>query len=79
MLLIGARTVPSRNELGRSTAADPPINYILVNDVATLAWCASLASLEIHPFLHRVPRIDLPTAVVFDLDPGEGMDALGCA
>src|SRR5204862_358507 len=33
---------------------------------------ASIAALELHPFLHRVPRLDRPTHVVFDLDPGEG-------
>src|SRR5206468_11247574 len=33
----------------------------------------------IHPFLHRVPAIDTPTSVVFDLDPGEGSDVLTAA
>jgi len=60
-------------------AGGPDINYIVINDVATLAWCATVANLEIHPFLHRVPRIDQPTGVVFDLDPGEGTDVLACA
>ncbi len=55
------------------------INYILVNDTATLVWAANLAALELHPFLHRVPRIEQPTQVVFDLDPGEGADILVCA
>lgn len=57
----------------------PPINYILINDVETLVWCANIAAVELHPFLHRVPKIETPTAVVFDLDPGEGVDLLGCA
>jgi bifunctional non-homologous end joining protein LigD len=56
-----------------------PIRYVLVNDRRTLAWCANLAALEVHPFLHRVPRIDRPTAIVFDLDPGEGADIFRCA
>ena len=56
-----------------------PIRYILINDLATLVWCANLASLEIHPFLHRAPAIDLPTAIVFDLDPGEGAGIRTCA
>src|SRR5688572_3348952 len=55
------------------------IRYILVNNRATLVWLANLANLEIHPFLHRVPRIDRPTSIVFDLDPGEGTDVLACA
>lgn len=55
------------------------INYILINDAPTLAWCANIAALELHPFLHRAPRLDRPTHVVFDLDPGEGADLLTCA
>jgi bifunctional non-homologous end joining protein LigD len=54
------------------------IRYILIQDLATLVWCANLASLEIHPFLHRVPNIAQPASVVFDLDPGEGADMLTC-
>jgi bifunctional non-homologous end joining protein LigD len=57
----------------------PDINYILINDVATLAWAANIASLELHPFLHRAPNIEQPTHVVFDLDPGEESDILHCA
>ncbi len=52
------------------------IHYILINDAATLAWCANLANLEIHPFLARAPEVTVPTMVVFDLDPGEGADIL---
>ena len=55
------------------------IRYILINDLATLVWLANLANLEIHPFLHRVPKINRPTYMVFDLDPGEGADVLTCA
>jgi bifunctional non-homologous end joining protein LigD len=55
------------------------INYILINDARTLAWCANLASIELHPFLHRARSLDTPTQVAFDLDPGEGADILTCA
>ncbi len=54
------------------------IHYILINDLATLVWLANAANLEIHPFLHRVPDIQKPTSIVFDLDPGEGSDVLTC-
>jgi bifunctional non-homologous end joining protein LigD len=54
------------------------INYILVNNAETLAWCANLGSIEFHPFLHKVPAIDRPTHVAFDLDPGEGSTILTC-
>ena len=57
----------------------PDIRYIVINDRATLAWCVSLANLELHPFLHRVPATETPTSVVFDLDPGEGADVITCA
>lgn len=55
------------------------INYILISDPAALAWCANLAAIELHPFLHRRQNPDQPTHVVFDLDPGEGSDILTCA
>lgn len=57
----------------------PPIDYVLINDLQTLLWAANIAALELHPFLHRVPQIDVPTHVVFDLDPGEGTNILHCA
>ena len=57
----------------------PDIRYIMINDVATLGWCANIGSLELHPFLHRAPEIERPTWIVFDLDPGEGADILSCA
>lgn len=54
------------------------INYIEINDVETLAWCANLAALELHPFLHRAKTPKQPASVAFDLDPGEGADLLDC-
>ncbi len=65
--------VPRRERSG------PPIRYILINDLPTLVWLANLANLEIHPFLHRVPKIERPSWIVFDLDPGEGTNVLTCA
>ena len=64
-------SVPRRSDSSK-------IRYILINDLPTLVWLANLASLEIHPFLHRAPHIDRPTSIVFDLDPGEGSDLLTC-
>lgn len=63
----------------RRETASPPIRYILINDQATLVWAANLATLELHPFLHRAPHIDRPTSMVFDCDPGQGADILHCA
>src|SRR5215213_7462012 len=55
------------------------IRYILINDLPTLVWLANLACLEIHPFLHLASRLDHPTSIVFDCDPGEGANILDCA
>src|SRR5438045_3228055 len=59
--------------------AGPDIHYILINDLATLKWAANLAALELHPFLHRAPKIETPTHVAFDLDPEEGTNIFDCA
>jgi bifunctional non-homologous end joining protein LigD len=58
------------------TSEKSMIDYILINDLATLVWSANLANLEIHPFLAKVPNVDVPTMVVFDLDPGEESNIL---
>ena len=55
------------------------INYILVNDLPTLVWSANMANLEMHPLLAKVPEIQRPAMIVFDLDPGEGADLLDSA
>ncbi len=68
---IKTQAVSRRHESGR-------INYLLLNDAHALAWCINLGTIELHPFLHRAPRLAQPTCVVFDLDPGEGADVLDC-
>ncbi len=60
-------------------AGGSDIRYVLINDRATLLWCANLASLELHAFLHRATGLDVPTSVVFDLDPGDGATLATCA
>jgi bifunctional non-homologous end joining protein LigD len=56
-----------------------PIHYVVVDNLPSLVWCVNTASLEMHPFLHRVPEIERPTAIVFDLDPGESTGIPECA
>lgn len=60
------KTFPVPRRTGKSD-----IHYVLINDLPTLVWAANIASLEFHPFLHRVPDLDRPTSVVFDLDPAK--------
>src|SRR6185312_9039836 len=52
--------------------------YIVITDAPTLPWCANLAAVELHSFLHRAANPQRPTSVVFDLDPGEGANLLTC-
>jgi bifunctional non-homologous end joining protein LigD len=75
------RFTPSWVPIGPVDRTDedrPPIRYILINDARTLLWVANLASIEVHPFLHRYPKIDAPTQIAFDLDPGEGAGLMEC-
>ncbi len=69
------KTVP----VPRRETPGPDIRYILINDLPTLVWVANLATLEIHPFLHRASKLNRPTAIVFDCDPGEGANILDAA
>jgi bifunctional non-homologous end joining protein LigD len=57
----------------------PDINYVLCNDRATLLWATNLGDIEKHVLLARVPRVDRPTSIVFDLDPGEPAGLVDCA
>jgi bifunctional non-homologous end joining protein LigD len=56
-----------------STKNRETIDYVVVEELATLVWLANLAALELHvpqwtvPERARKPRTDL---IVFDLDPG---------
>jgi bifunctional non-homologous end joining protein LigD len=54
------------------------INYCVMNNLAALVWAANLADLELHTFLHRAPRLEQPTAVAFDLDPGAPANIVDC-
>ncbi len=61
------------------TEGGPDIHYILCNDRATLVWLANLADVEKHVLLARQPKLDIPTSIVFDLDPGAPAGILQCA
>ncbi|MCU1353565.1 MAG: hypothetical protein JWM05_2774 [Acidimicrobiales bacterium] len=55
------------------------IQYCRLADVASLAWAANLAAIEIHAPMARADDIDAPTMAVFDLDPGPGTAMPECA
>ena len=62
-------TVPSERK---------PIDYLLARDLPTLLWLANLAALELHTPMARAQAIEEPTALVFDLDPGDPATIVEC-
>ena len=46
------------------------IRFCICDDLPTLVWLANLADLELHPSLSKVPEVERPTLMAFDLDPG---------
>ena len=60
-------------------SGESQINYILLNDLPSLVWSANMANIELHSFLARTPKLERPTMLVFDLDPGEPAGVLECA
>jgi bifunctional non-homologous end joining protein LigD len=54
------------------------INFCICDDLATLVWLANLADLELHPSLSKVPEVERPTVMAFDLDPGPGTGLVEC-
>ncbi len=55
------------------------IDYTLAEDLPTLIWLANLAAIELHTPLARSDAMERPTALVFDLDPGEPAGVIECA
>ncbi len=48
------------------------IDFILCDDEPTLAYVANLGSVVLHVWTSKVPTLDRPEYVLFDLDPWEG-------
>jgi bifunctional non-homologous end joining protein LigD len=64
--------VPSKSK-GR------PINYCVIDSEDALMWSANQANIELHVTLALGADIQRPTAMVFDLDPGEPAGIEECA
>ncbi|UCE95887.1 MAG: non-homologous end-joining DNA ligase [Candidatus Bathyarchaeota archaeon] len=65
-----------------SETATRDVEYIVCNDVETLAWLANLAALEINIPLSRISSLEKPDLVFFDIDPEPPAnfdDAIGAA
>jgi len=55
------------------------IAFCRIDDTASLIWAVDQGSLEMHPLLSVAPDFDTPTALAFDLDPGEPAGLLEAA
>jgi bifunctional non-homologous end joining protein LigD len=65
-------------KLGR-VGREKVVDHCELAEVAALAWTANLGALELHVPMGRAPDPEVPTAVVFDLDPGAPADVIDCA
>lgn len=54
------------------------MDYCLVEDLPTLVWAANLADIELHTSLSLGKKIEQPTYIVFDLDPGPPATIVKC-
>ncbi len=53
-------------------SAKRDIDYVVCDDLPTLAWLGNQAALEFHPAPVRADRLDRPDLLVVDIDPPEG-------
>ncbi|MEO8250903.1 MAG: DNA ligase D [Chloroflexota bacterium] len=52
------------------TGSEGAKDYVVVDRVATLAWLAQEAAIELHPWTSRTDAPDRPTYALIDIDPG---------
>ena len=45
--------------------------YVVVDRVATMAWLANQAVIDLHPWTSRIPEYWRPTYALVDIDPGQ--------
>ena len=45
--------------------------YIVADSVATMAWLANHATIDVHPWTSRIDAYRTPTYALIDIDPGE--------
>ena len=48
------------------------IDFVTASDVSSLVWLANMGCIEMHPWLSRAERADMPDVAFFDLDPQDG-------
>lgn len=52
------------------------VDYVIIDDAATLVYLANQACITPHVFLSRIVRINYPDRMIFDLDPSDNDFAL---
>lgn len=57
------KTVPIAKESGEK------VNYVAVDNEATLVYLANQACLIFHPWLSKIDKLEYPDRIIFDLDP----------
>jgi bifunctional non-homologous end joining protein LigD len=72
------KNAPSHRPDWVATARVGNIDYVVVEDEATLVWLANLADLELHTSLALAVEPQRPTLVAFDLDPGPPATIVEC-
>ena len=56
-----------------NTVEEGPKPRIIGGDLLTLLYTVQLGSIEVHPWLSRLPDVDAADRCLLDLDPGEGV------
>jgi bifunctional non-homologous end joining protein LigD len=54
------------------------VDYVVVDDLPTLVWCANLAAVELHVNQWLVESAGSPDLLVLDLDPGPPATVVEC-
>lgn len=61
-----------------SSSEKGDVSYCMVDSLSAVVWVANLASIEFHTLLCTREDPELPTMMVFDLDPGPGASIIDC-
>ncbi len=64
------KSLPDR--LGR--VRDGKLEYVYINDLHDLISLVQLNTLEFHPWACRIDDLEAPDRLIFDLDPGDGVE-----
>lgn len=59
--------------IGIPKQEDGIVNYVVVNEAATLVYLANQACIVMHTWLSKKDKLDFPDRMIFDLDPSKGV------